>query len=164
MPSGRVAVFTVIATSLVLAVITLVWGPTIQIRPQNAEGRPTLAVLPFENLTADDELELLASNVTVAVADALEDHDELELIPRELALSYKGIEGGVREAAASLEADFVVAGSVAREGPGLEVAVYFIDVDVESRLWAERFEFHSEERQSIPDSIAARVRHALEKP
>lgn len=85
------------------------------------------AVLPFDNLDGADALELIAANVTVAITEELAALGVLNAVPRADVLEYKGLAGGAREIAEALGVDYVLAGSVERDGINgrLRLQTYF---------------------------------------
>lgn len=162
--SGKKVVVAIVAFGAVLATIAYFGKPVVRLKPQSPSTRPTVAVLPFENLDGADDLELIASNTTVAITDALTELGSFDVIPRATALDYLGIPGGARAIARELGADYVLAGSVERverkEGR-LRVQAYFVKPGDMPRIWADEFFYEEEDAGRIADELARRVREAL---
>ena len=138
------------------------WGqPIVRLRPGSAKPRPTLAVLPFDNLLGDPELERLAADVTLAVTQALQELPEYDLVPRERVLEHKGLAGGVDAIASELGADYVLAGSVGREDGRIRLEAYFVKPGDRPRIWADELYFDPEQEEQVPEAVARHVRKAL---
>jgi len=159
--SGKKVVAALVALAGVLAAVAY-WGhPVARLKPQRPKPRPTLAVLPFENLNGDAELERLAADVTLAVTAALEKLPEFDVVARQSVLEHKGLSGGVAAIAAALHADYVLAGSVERENGRLRLEAYFVKPGERPRIWADEFRYEATDVEMIPDEMARRIRQAL---
>jgi TolB-like protein len=148
-----------------LAVVAAIGRPRISLRVQSPETTPALAVLPFENLSGDPELSILASELAGAVARAVADTGRARLLPSEgtfeLTIDRKGIEA----AAKSLGADYVITGSLARSEGLIEVDAYLFRAGPDPALWVDRRQWNESERDSIVPELAASIARAiLSKP
>ncbi len=143
-----------------LAYIAYVGHPHVIRRAQQAPEPPGLAVLPFENLSGDPDLELTATEITGAMTDALSSAEGFRVIPREQSLLFKGSTLGVKEVAERLGVVYVMAGSVERIGETIEVDAYLIQ-PAAPRLWAESFQWSEGEEASIPQGMADLVSRLL---
>lgn len=138
------------------------WGqPIVRLRPGSPKPRPSLAVLPFDNLQGDPELERLAADVSLAVTRALEGLPDYDLVPRERVLEHKGLAGGVDAIASELGADYVLAGSVEREDRRIRLEAYFVKPGDRPRIWADELYFAPEDEAQIPEAVARHIRDAL---
>jgi len=101
---------------------------------------PTLAVLPFENLSGDRDQEYLATGVSDALITELGKIAGLRVISRQSVLHLRGSERPLGELARELRADALVEGTVLREGTRLRVTAQLIQARPEQHLWAESYE------------------------
>ncbi len=159
--SGKMVVGALFALGLALASIAYFGGPVVRLKPATVVLRPLVAVLPFDNLGGDDELELVAADVTRAVIERLMTNPELRVMPHQATLAYRDLEGGAGGIAEALGADYVLAGSVERETSGLRLQAYFVKPGERPRIWADEFRYPLSERDSIPADIARVVGEAL---
>jgi adenylate cyclase len=102
--------------------------------------RPTLAVLPFENLSPDPEEEYFADGITDDVITRLAKNPGLMVIARDSTFFYKGTSLNPGEIATKLNAGFVLRGSVRREGDELKLHVWLVDGATGTRIWAQQYE------------------------
>jgi len=162
--SGTKVVVAIVVFGTVLATIAYFGKPGVRLKTQTPSTSPSVIVVPFENLDGADELELIASNTTVAVTEALTELGSFEVVPRSTALDYVGIPGGARAIAEELGVDYVLAGSVERdelhEGR-LRLQAYFVKPGDQPRIWADEFFYDDEDAEVIPADLARRVRQAL---
>ena len=159
--SGKNVVLALLLFGTVLATVAYFGKPIVRLRPQTPIVKPMLVVLPFENLNGDDELELIAANVTVALTEALASVEAYELVPRETALQHKGLEDGIEAIAASLGADYALAGSVEREEGRLRLQVYVVKPGERPRIWADEYYYDAGDEADIPADLVRHIRGAL---
>jgi len=159
--SGKKVVLGLLLFGAVLATLAYFGKPIVRLKPGTPMVKPMLVVLPFENLDGDDELELIAANVTVALTEALASLEAFELVPRETALQYKGLPDGIEAIAASLGADYALAGSVEREEGRLRLQVYVVKPGERPRIWADEYYFDAAEAADIPADLVKHIRNAL---
>jgi TolB-like protein len=105
-----------------------------------AFAQPTLAVLPFENLTRDPEEEYFADGVTDALITELARISGLRVISRQSVLRYKASRASMGDIARELGVDAVVEGAALRAGSRVRVTVQLIQTEPERHLWADTFE------------------------
>ncbi len=159
--SGKKVVVAIVAFGAVLATIAYFGKPVVRLKPQSPSASPSVAVLPFENLDGADDLELIASNTTVAITEALTELGSFDVVPRATALDYLGIPGGARAIAEELGVDYVLAGSVERYQGQLRQQAYFVKPGDQPRIWADEFFYDEDDAERIPAELAQRVREAL---
>jgi TolB-like protein len=128
-------------------------------------NRPTVAVLPFNNMSGDAEQEYFADGITEDITTALSKHRWLRVVARNSAFGYKGQSPDVRQVAAELGADYVVEGSVRRSGGRVRITAQLIDATTGDHLWAERYDRDLEDifavQDEITDTIVARIEPEL---
>lgn len=100
----------------------------------------TLAVLPFDNLSADPAQDFLADGVTDALITALGNIGSLRVISRQSVLHLKGARRTLPEIARELRADALVEGSVLPAGERIRITAQLVEPDPEHHLWAASYE------------------------
>jgi TolB-like protein len=166
--SGRIVVIAMLGLAAILAVVASIGRPTVRLRPGRPEQRPAIAVVPFESLSGRPELALLSAEVTEAVHErlsaALSEEGPFEVRPREDGTTFRGLDGGVEAIARALRASYILTGSASESPDAIEVDVYVVFVERETRVWAERFIWPKSEEsmREIPEAVAARVAEALQ--
>jgi TolB-like protein len=163
--SGRAVVLGLLLFAAALAVVALLGRPRISLRVQAPAEKPTLAILPFRNLSGEPDLELVSSDLTSALAEAAASTGRARIVPRERTLAFELDRQGIEEASRSLEADYVIAGSLDQIDGRIQVDVYLFRAGPTPGLWAERLQWEAAERSSIAPDLAGRIRERLsERP
>jgi len=124
-------------------------------------NRPALAVLPFDNLSADPNEEYIADGITDDVITRLAKNPGLMVIARDSTFFYKGKSLDPRDIAAKLDVDYVLRGSIRREADVLKLNAWLVDVATGNLVWTEHYEHKVGEIFKIQNDIASRVIRAL---
>ncbi len=119
--------------------------------------KPSIAVLPFTNMSGDPEQEFFADGLTEDVITELSRFRDLLVISRNSAFVYKGKAKKVQEVAKDLRVQYLVEGSVRKAGNRLRITVQLIDAETDRHVWAERYDRQLEDVFAIQDEIAAAV-------
>jgi TolB-like protein len=101
---------------------------------------PTVAVLPFANLSGDPEQEYFSDGLSEDISTELSRFRDLFVIAGNSTFRYKGQAVDVREVARELGAHYVLEGSVRREGTSLRVTAQLLDASDGTHLWAETYD------------------------
>jgi TolB-like protein/class 3 adenylate cyclase len=141
--------------------------PEIQ-KPLPLPEKPSIAVLPFQNMSGDPEQEYFADGVVEDIITALSRFKSLFVIARNSSFSYKGKSPDVRQVGRDLGVRYVLEGSVRRAGNRLRITAQLIDTQSGAHVWADRlegapqdvFEFQDEVTQKVVAAIAPRVEWA----
>ena len=124
-------------------------------------GRPSIVVVPFENMSSDPEQEYFTDGITADIIAALSKHRWLSVVARNTSFFYKGRTVDIRRLADELGVNYVVEGSVRRAGNRIRVTAQLIDTDTENQLWADRYDRELKDifdvQDEITETIAARV-------
>jgi TolB-like protein/lambda repressor-like predicted transcriptional regulator len=128
-------------------------------RPADPEGGgpPTIAVLPFENLSSDPEQAYFADGVVEDIATALSRFKTFAVLSRGSTQRYRGSAIDTREAARELGARYVLAGSIRHAGDMVRVNAQLVDGASGAQLWAERFEANAADIFEVQDRITETV-------
>ena len=129
--------------------------------------RRTIAVLPFESLSANPDNTLFADGIHDDLLTKLANIGSFKVISRTSVMEYRGTDKQVDEIAAELGVNTVLAGTVQRVGDNVRINMQLIDVDSEDHLWAESFDRRLtvqnifDIQSEISRSISAAMRAAL---
>jgi serine/threonine-protein kinase len=123
---------------------------------------PSVAVLPFLNLSPDPENEYFADGITEDVIAQLSKVGALQVISRTSVMPYKKREQGLREIAARLQVATVLEGSVRRAGDRVRIVAQLIDADSDQHLWTETYDRQLTDIFAIQADVAMKIARALE--
>ncbi|WP_170385975.1 adenylate/guanylate cyclase domain-containing protein [Ruegeria atlantica] len=131
---------------------------------QNATGqeatrvvKPSIAVLPFENMSGDTEQEFFADGLTEDLLTELSRRHELFVISRNSCFVYKGQAVNVRDVGEKLGARYIVEGSVRKAGNRVRVTVQLIDSESDGHIWAEKYDRDLDDIFTIQDEVISAV-------
>jgi adenylate cyclase len=135
------------------------FGP-LQSRP--VPDKPSVAVLPFQNMSGDPEQEYFADGIAEDVLTTLSKIQELLVIARNSSFVFKGQTRDVREIGRILGARYVLEGSVRKVGNRVRLAAQLIDSPDGSHLWADRYDGGVDDVFDLQDRITQEIVSALE--
>ena len=127
--------------------------PVVQVRTE----QPSIAVLSFTNLSSDPEQEYFCDGMAEEIINALSHMENLQVVARTSALSFKGQAIDVREIGRRLGVKTVLEGSVRRSGNRLRITTQLVDVASGYHLWSEKFDRDLEDVFVIQDEISLAV-------
>jgi TolB-like protein len=168
--SGRRTLIAAIAVSLVI-----VGGLTAWLQPWKSEveradpakmafalpDKPSVAVLPFENLSADKEQGYFSDGVTEDIITDLSKISGLFVVARNSSFTYKGQPVKVRQVAEELGVRYVLEGSVRRAEGNIRITAQLIDALKGNHIWAERYDRELKDVFSVQSEVARQVAKAL---
>ncbi len=123
--------------------------------------KPSIAVLPYTNLSADPEQEYFSDGMTDDIITDLSKISGLFVIARHSAFTYKGKAVKVEEVSRDLGVRYVLEGSVRRAGNRVRINVQLIDASTGGHLWAERYDRELEDIFALQDDITQKIVFAL---
>ncbi len=131
--------------------------------PEQPPGKPSIAVLPFANLSTDVEYEFFGDGLADDLISALSKLERLRVVARTSAFSFKGRHVDVREIAERLGVNFVLEGSVRKSGTRLRVTAQLVNAADGYQLWSDRYDREIEPRDifDVQDQITLAVLDAL---
>jgi TolB-like protein/DNA-binding winged helix-turn-helix (wHTH) protein/Flp pilus assembly protein TadD len=153
-----------LATGLLAIAIAAVAGVLVwtSLGAGNSPSRVTLAVLPFENFGSDPERQYLAQGFTDETAASLAQIDPERLSVKGRTLGYKGTTKSASEIGRELSVDYLVEGSVRREGPRVRVTATLTRVRDQEHVWSQSYEREPTSvlglQQDLSMAIAEQVR------
>jgi TolB-like protein/Tfp pilus assembly protein PilF len=121
------------------------------------DSRPSIAVLPFANLSADPEQEYFCDGMSEEIINALAQVAGLRVVARTSAFAFKGQAADIREIGRKLDVGTVLEGSVRKSGDRVRITVQLINVTDGYHLWSERFDRRLEDVFAIQDEIALAI-------
>ena len=126
-----------------------------------APASPTVAVLPFVNLSADSDNEYFADGITEDVIAQLSKIRSLKVISRTSVMQFKGRERSVREIGATLGATTILEGSVRRAANRVRIVGQLIDAETDQHLWSETYDRELTDIFAIQTDVAVQITAAL---
>jgi adenylate cyclase len=138
----------------------------VAVTPNKSENRarahavgdkPTIAVLPFVNMSGDPEQEFFGDGITEDILTELSRFRELFVISRNSAFAYKGKQVNVQTVAKELGVQYVVEGSVRKSGNRVRITVQLIDAETDGHLWAERYDRELADIFAIQDEVTSSI-------
>ena len=122
-----------------------------------APAKPSIAVLPFVNLSIDPGQEFFADGLAEDILTGLSRFRDLFVISRNSTFRYKGKAVDVPTIARELGVQFVLEGSVRRSGDTVRVTVQLIDANTDGHVWAERYDRRLEDIFAIQDDVTSSI-------
>lgn len=126
-----------------------------------ASAKPSIAVLPFLNMSGDAEQEYFADGIAEEVITALSRFGDLFVIARNSSFSYKGRNVDVKEVGKHLGVAYVLEGSVRKSGSHVRITSQLVDAATGVHLWADRFDGELVDIFKLQDRVTAKVVGAI---
>ena len=139
-------------------------APAAAAAPAPAEPRtlkPTIAVLPFDNMSGEAEQEFFTDGITEDIITELSRFRELFVISRNSSFKYKGQKVDVAKFARELGVQYVVEGSVRKAGNRVRITVQLIDAETDRHVWAERYDRELADIFAIQDEVTTSIAATL---
>jgi len=125
--------------------------------PLPLPDKPSIAVLPFKNMSGDPDQEYFADGLTEDITTGLSRQPWFFVIARNSAFSFKGEAVAVQEIAAQLGVRYILEGSVRKSAGRVRVTAQLIDAAAGSHLWAEKYDRELSDIFELQDDITNRV-------
>lgn len=122
-----------------------------------ATAKPSIAVLPFANMSGDAEQEFFADGLTEDIITELSRFHDLLVISRNSVFVQKGKAVNVQEFARALGVDYVVEGSVRKAANRVRVTVQLIDAESDRHIWADRYDRELADIFAIQDEVSSAI-------
>ena len=144
------------------------WSRSPDVAPVSVErmafplpDKPSIAVLPFDNLSGDPDQEHIADGISEDIITALSQASNLFVIARNSTFTYKGKPVKVQKVAADLGVRFVLEGSVRKSGDTVRITAQLIDALSGNHLWSERYDRKMTDLFVLQDEITEHIVTAL---
>jgi TolB-like protein/class 3 adenylate cyclase/Tfp pilus assembly protein PilF len=124
-------------------------------------NKPSIAVLPFQNMSGDPEQEFFADGMVEDIITALSRFKSLFVIARNSSFTYKGKAVDIKQVGRELGVRYVLEGSVRKAGGRLRITGQLIDVTTSAHLWADRFDGALEDIFDLQDKVTQQVIGAI---
>ena len=124
--------------------------------------KPSIAVLPFQNMSGDPEQEYFADGMVEEIITALSRIRWLFVIARNSSFTYKGQAVDVKQVGRELGVRYVLEGSVRKGGNRVRITGQLIDAETGAHLWADRFDGSLEDVFELQDKVASSVAGVIE--
>lgn len=121
---------------------------------QIAEGKPSIAVLPFANISGDPEQNYFSDGVTEDIITELSRFREIFAIARNSSFQYRGKAIDVKRVGRELSVQFVVEGSVRKVANRVRISAQLVDAGTGSHLWAERYDRELADVLTLQEELA----------
>ena len=130
--------------------------------PRPLPDRPSIAVLPFINVSGDPEQEYFVDGITEDIITALSKWRWFLVIARNSTFAYKGKSIDLNEVGRDLGVRYVLEGSMRRAGQRVRITSQLIDIATGTHLWAERYDRDLTDIFAVQDELTSRVVAAIE--
>ena len=124
--------------------------------------KPSIAVLPFTNMSGDREQEYFADGISEDIITALSRSRWFLVIARNSSFAFKGKPIAVTDVARELGVRYVLEGSVRKSGQRVRITAQLVDAEAGTHVWAERYDLELSDIFQIQDEITERVAGAIE--
>ena len=124
--------------------------------------KPSIAVLPFQNISGDPEQEVFANGMVEDITTALSKLRWFFVIARNSSFAYKGRAIGVKQVGRELGVRYVLEGGVRKGGNRLRVTAQLVEAETGNHVWAERYDRDLRDIFAVQDEITERVVAAIE--
>jgi TolB-like protein/Tfp pilus assembly protein PilF len=129
--------------------------------PAGELQQKSIAVLPFVNMSGDEENEYFSDGLTEELLNLLAKVDDLRVSSRTSSFAFKGKDTSIPSVARELKVENILEGSVRKSGATVRITAQLIDVETDSHLWSETYDRQLDDIFAIQDEIAQAVVDAL---
>lgn len=137
-------------------------APAVQQAVAEADGRKSIAVLPFVNMSGEIENEYFSDGISEEILNLLVKLPSLKVASRTSSFLFKGKEVSIPTVAKELGVSTVLEGSIRRAGDRVRITAQLIDAASDSHLWSETYDREMKDVFAIQDDIAQSITDALE--
>ncbi len=123
--------------------------------------KPSVAVLPFDNMSSDPEQGYFSDGITEDIITSLSHMTEIFVIARNSSFTYKGSAIDVKRVGQDLGVRYVLEGSVRRSGDRIRVSAQLIDARSDTHVWADRYDGTIDDIFALQDDITAKIISAV---
>ena len=131
-------------------------------KPLPLPDKPSIAVLPFTNMSGDPEQEYFSDGITEDIITELSKFRTLFVIARNSSFAFKGQALDVKQISSKLGVRYVVEGSVRRAGNRVRITAQLIDAAEDNHIWAQRYDRDLEDIFAVQDEVTFAIVTAIE--
>ena len=129
---------------------------------RSAEHKPSIAVLPFANMSGDKEQEYFSDGLAEEIINALAQMPGLKVIARTFSFAFRGKEQDITQIAETLRVTTILEGSVRRAGSRVRITAQLIKAADGSHLWSQRYDREMTDIFALQDEVAAAIPGVLQ--
>ncbi len=169
----RGGVFSIAGLAIIVA--TIVFVQHLSLRPPNTTAsiptaqspaltlpdKPSIAVLPFSNMSGDREQEYFSDGITDDLITALSRLSDLFVIARTSTFTYKGKAAKVQDVSRQLGVKYILEGSVRKEADQVRITAQLVDATTGADLWAQHYDRPLRDIFALQDEIVQRIATTL---
>ena len=167
----RYAAFGAVVLTVLVVGALVIWNNyfRLQIEPASVEkmayplpDKPSIAVLPFDNMSDDPKQEFFSDGITEEIINALSKTDQLFVTARNSTFTYKGKPVKVKQVAEELGVRYVLEGSVRKSEDRVRITAQLIDATTGHHLWSERYDRELKDIFALQDEVTMKIITALQ--
>jgi TolB-like protein len=136
------------------------WEPSGNVPPTAttaARDKPSVAVMPFTNMSGDDDQEFFSDGISEEIITGLSRFRTLFVVARKSAFSLKGKDLTASEIGAKLGVQYLLEGSVRRSGKRIRITTQLVEAETGNQIWAERYDRELEDVFEVQDEVARNI-------
>ena len=122
---------------------------------------PSIAVLPFDDLSADKSLGYLGDGMSEDIITMLSRFPDLSVIARNSSFVYKGKPVDIRQVGRDLNVDYALEGSVRKEADQVRITAQLIDTETGKHVWADRYDKAGKDPLALQDEVTGKIIAAM---
>lgn len=151
----------IVATVVIVIVSAIFYHQLPLSEGPKSVDKPSIAVLPFDNMSGDPDQEYFADSITEEIISRLSLNSMLTVISRNSTFTYKGKPVKVQQVSKELDVKHVLEGSIRREGNRIRVTAQLIDANTGAHLWTKTYDQELKSRFAVQDDIAQQIAASL---
>ncbi len=125
--------------------------------PARKDTRPSIAVLPFANMSGDPEQEYFSDGITEDIITEISRFRDLMVIARNSSFAFKGAPVSIVKVGRELGVAYILEGSVRRSGNRVRITAQLVDAQTGSHIWAERYDREITDMFAVQDEITQKI-------
>ena len=160
------AALSLVAVSIIVAATLAIWSSYIRPVPPTTAlslpDKPSVAVMPFKNISEDPNQEYFSDGITEEIISALSSVPKLFVIARNSTFTYKNKPVKVQQVSEELGVKYVLEGSVRKAGDKIRITAQLIDAINGNHLWAKRYDRNLSDIFAVQDEITKKIITAMQ--
>ncbi len=141
----------------------LVAGESAAVTTPSAIREPLLAVLPFDNLSEDREMQFFSDGVSEEIIQRLARGAGMKVVGRTSSFQFRGADKTARKVANDLKCTHILDGSIRRAGGRVRISAHLVDAALQTTLWSDRYDRTLEDIFAVQDEISENIAAALDR-
>ncbi len=140
-------------------------GPSESIvaAPPSADKEPLLAVLPFDNLSDDREMQFFSDGVSEEIIQRLSRGARMRVIGRTSSFQFRGADKAARRVAVELACTHILDGSIRRAGGRVRISAHLVEAASQTTVWSDRYDRGLDDIFAVQDELAEQIAAALDR-